>query len=43
MNKFWGSSVQRVIIVTNTVLYTYKLLREQILNVLTTKKEMMIR
>ena len=26
MNKFWGSNVQHVIIVTNAVLYTYKLL-----------------
>ena len=29
----------RVIIVNNTVLYTWKLLREQILNVLTGKKK----
>ena len=35
MNKFQESDYSRVTIVNNTVLYTWKMLREQILEVLT--------
>ena len=40
INEFWGSNVQHGdIIADNIVLYTWKLLREEILNVFTIKKK----
>ena len=39
INRFWGSDAQHGITVNKAILYTRKLLKEQILNVLTTKKK----
>ena len=39
INRFWGSEVQHDVTLNKAILYTWKLLKEQILNVLTTKKE----
>ena len=38
-NQFWGENARLVIIVNDTVLHPWRLLREGILNVLTTKKK----